>query len=483
MRDVLRAFTKAASSGLLAVAFGILAMRVLAHSVGTAGIGLFSELREIQRITVLVGTFGGGQAIIQGIAARSGEDKIRFSAEILKIEVVCGILLWLLLAILSPFISQAVFGNHQHWAIFALLGIPVIASIGFSFAITIINGRLFVSTYAVCQAVLALFLWISAIPLSKLAAQGNETAYLWILTIPFLIAGSVGIVILYKKCAFQKFGIFLREKVQWQNISLFMRIAGAMFMTQVLTSAVILILRTGLIHRFGLRVAGDFDPAWTISNVYLNGITGAFNVYFFPKLTAYELNEDRQQLTENMLRLSAIVIGITLVVLLLSRNLVIDHLYGVKFLNATHSMRWMLIGDLFRVTSLFPTVLLIGRGHIKSYIVLEVSMNLIFLLIGTVGYYTKFPLDILGIGYLSAYVIRLVASLSYVRLKREYQLSIQVIVGWLSIFSGLCIATFASWNINQKPINIALVFLSGLIIVAGIIVMLYKKKLIHRALT
>lgn len=479
MRDIFRAFVKAASSGLLAAFFGILAMRVLAHEVGDKGVGLFGELREIQRIVVLIGTFGGGQAVIQGIASREPSQRTQFSAEIFKLQILIGVALSALLCLLSPFISRAVFGNTHHFALFIFMSVPVLAAIAFSFSIAMINGRILVAAFAICQGVLAFSIWLLAIPLGLVAKHGNDYAYVLLLTVPFLLAAIIGAFILYREHAFDGFWQHFKNKIQWREINLFLRIARAMFITQVLASAVILGLRTGLIHRFGLALSGKFDPAWTISMVYLTGILSAFNVYYFPKLSALEDREGRNNLTEHMLRLSSVIMGIALIFIILTRNLVIDHLYGTKFLEATQAMRWMLIGDFLRASSLFPTVLLIGRNHVKPYVVLELLMNGIFLALGVVGLFTRFPLDLLGIGYAGSYLVRLVVSIYYVRKKGEFRPSPILILGWLMIISGLIIADIASWNIDIRSLNEHYALCSLLILFTGVVVLM-KRYLVDR---
>jgi len=452
-------------------------MRILAHRVGDSGIGLFAELREIQRIVVLLGTFGGGQAIIQGIASRTGEDRTRFSAEVLKLELLCFFVLAVIFILCAPIASRAIFGNEHHTLLLIAMIGPVLAAILMGYAVGMINGRVLVAAFAICQTVLAVFLWIFSYSLGNLAAKGNEFAYPLLLTIPFLASALFGAFFLWKDGAFVRFSAAFAQKIKWFEIKIFLQIAGAMLISQVLAAIVILALRTGLIRNFNLAVEGHFDSAWTVSMVYLTGIQSAFNVYYFPKLSANNSREYRQDLTKNMMAMCSSIMVVILVLLVLTRGGVINHLYGNQFLPATKAMRWMLIGDLFRSTGLFPTVLLIGRNFVKEFIILEVLMNLLLLVVGFFGlYYTKIPLDLLGIAYAGGYLVRLVVSVYFVRKLREFSIGPLLVTFWMIGLAAIVVADLASWTAPLMPTKLGLASIALLLMATSALGLIFSAR-------
>lgn len=471
MGELVKAFAKVGSAQLLAAVLALFANKTLAALVGPAGVGLFSVLRELQRSVSLVGTFGNSQPIIQGIAARQGADRVRFSAEVLKLQSVAAVVLAIALVALSPLIAGAVFGSAtpDRAPLIAGMAIAIVCSILFGFVTGVMNGTMQIAGFAVCQIALATALLAGSYPLGHIAADGQELAYLWLLVTPFLFASVIGIGWLRLAGAFKGFAAALKESMRWDEVRSFGKTAAAMLITQVAASLGVLVIRSALVRAHGLGPAGQFDASWQVSMVYLNGILGALNVYFFPKLSATRSADAAVSLLWNVVRIAAFLVLCFAVALQLNRQLVVRELYTPQFTAAEQAMRWMLIGDYIRSASLFLSYFIVGEHLRRVYVRFELLWSLSFVGIALLAMRSENPLALVGAAYAAAYGFHLLLYLGYLGLKRGIRPPSRVAIGWLFGLACVYVAgfdTFAGGRLGQLAILTPL-FLGSATLVLG----------------
>ena len=66
MKDIIKGISKSTSGTFIYLIFSSIIIKIIALTIGTAGIGLFSLLKQTQQTITNLSTFGGQTAVIQG---------------------------------------------------------------------------------------------------------------------------------------------------------------------------------------------------------------------------------------------------------------------------------------------------------------------------------------------------------------------------------------------------------------------------------
>ena len=155
----------------------------------------------------------------------------------------------------------------------------------------------------------------------------------------------------------------------------------AITIASIISLFVLMYIRKYLILAIGPSDAGLWESVLRISISYFTIIGTAISTYVLPRFS--EMTNRVIIIKEfTKIYLSIIpfvVIGFILIYLL--RDIILQTLYTKEFLGASQLILPQLISDLFKVSSILFSYLLLARGNIKIYFIIEILFSLSFLLL------------------------------------------------------------------------------------------------------
>ena len=180
--------------------------------------------------------------------------------------------------------------------------------------------------------------------------------------------------------------------------------------TALLLPAVMLITQTLVIRTEGLSANGLFQAAWALFWLYVSFATGSVSTYVFPTMSATESTEALSEQVNNSLRFLVTATTPISCVIILFPTQILSLVYSSEFSEAATLLQILAIAAGFRVFC-FPLALsFVARGHLKDYLILDVSWYMIFTGIA-VAMLHQSGIAVIGLATAAAYAIYAVGAI------------------------------------------------------------------------
>jgi O-antigen/teichoic acid export membrane protein len=444
MKSLLKALLKTGSGSLITILLGIVSTKILAVILGPSGVGLFSLIKQTLQTSTVIGTLGGQTAIVQGSASREGEKRTCYLANVLWIFLFGAVLTAFVLIIGSPIIANLIFPNADvsYVRLIQWLAVPVTLSIALVYLQGVLNGFRAIGRLATVSVVNAIAIAIMAYPAAKWVSAGQNEAFVFLLCFG-LVAGFV-LALIYTYQAGWLISILSATKTNLnrENLHHFFSFAGTTLVTGLAFTGTVLAIRALTVQHGALEAAGIFDAAWTLSMTYVMLILSAFGTYYLPSLSAEKDEKQRDILVNRVLRVAIILMVILVVTVITFKPLVIEVLYSHKFEPALEIIRWMLIGDYFKVTSWCFGMILLANMNMRIFFWKQIILLLFFFSFSylSLKYFTN--MQGIGVGFMVMNILNLAFLVYYTLARYHIKLEKSLFVSW---FIGLGIVLFSSW--------------------------------------
>lgn len=443
MRKLIGALLKTGSSSIANLLFNIMSVKIIAVSLGPAGVGLYNLLRQAVFTFAAVGS-GGQTALVQGISSRDGFERDTFIRTVFWLFV-CGTLITVaLIEVFSPLIASMMFGDNadQYETVIRWVAMPVVLFNTYIFLISLLNGFRAVGRIAIIEIIGPFITLLIVYPVCIWVGEGYALAFVWM----FSAAQSVKIFFAFNVA--KKNGwlapIFLKEssKIDKVSSSAFFRFARTTLYTSLLSMGAIFLVRAMIIRNGGLYEAGLFDVAWMLSGAYVMILLGSFGTYYMPTLTGMSSASDRLVLIYQVIRLSTMLMIPMIVTVIVLKPLLVSMLYTIEFSPSLDMVRWMLIGDFIKITAWVLAIPVLANADMKVYFWVETFWNIGFVLLSALAIFVFEQLQGISIAFMVLYACVLIFYLRYVRRVYGLSLSPDLFLPWAG---GLCVVVIASW--------------------------------------
>lgn len=426
------------------IILGSISIKILASVLGPTGFGLYSFLRQIQ-LTALLTAAGSQNALVQGGASQEGQARQAYLQTVLLLTLFASCIIALGLILLAPWLARHVIGRSDSTTIWAvrLLSLPVFTCVLVAFANGVQNIYRELGQMALAQTVGALISVLIAYPVARLVHQGQVGFLpLWMLSIP-LCSLATSVLFLWQKGRLTQLLTNLRAGYDRGAMQYFLRFAGVSTLTTFLANIVVLALRTLLEKKQGLAAVGLFEAAWTLSMTNVTLVTTAFGAYYLPTLSALQSPSERVTLIQQMFRF-ATLLGIPLLVgVIVLKSLAIQLFFSSEFFPSLTLLRWMLIGDYFKITSWVFAYAMVASADIRLIFWSELIWNACLLLGGSYSLVFWSSIEGLGVTFLFLYLLYFVFTFGYARIKHQLRLPRKLFLVWCG---GLLLILLSSWQ-------------------------------------
>ena len=384
--NILKSTSIIGGSQMVNYGIGLFRTKAVAVLLGPAGIGLIGIYNSILGVASTMSELGlrnsGVREIASALGAGDREHVAQVTLAIRRLAILLGVLAAVLLALASPFISRMVFENTLHAVPIALLSVILIfKGINHSQNATIQGNRRIkdLAKLSIMSAVAS-----TVIAIVCYGIWGGKAI------VPVLIMISAVTV---AASAFYAHKLYIRPEVfgwgrsveLWRKlITLGLAVAwGAM-----LAVLVPFLVRSLIVRELGVDANGIYMAAWAISGLFVQFILKAMSADFFPRLSA--VSEDQTEM--NRLVNEQTEIGVLLafpgvLAATLFAPVIIRVLYSAEFMVAAELMPWFLIGVMGRVVSWPMGMIVLAKGHSKTFAAMQSLSAPIHVVLVAVSFY------------------------------------------------------------------------------------------------
>jgi enterobacterial common antigen flippase len=369
---VLRSTLLMGGASVVAMATGIIRVKVFAVLLGPAGIGIYGTLQSIQSLAISLADLGLTGAGAREIASARHQGRAVNDVQYVLTRLallfgsVVGVAVWLLR---NP-LSNLAFGTDRYAALVGVLGLGVLAAVigGVASALLMGNHRVgalararsLASVAAAIAGVLCVYFFREAgLSWALISIPVFTFLFAWMATRPLVVAPS----------AVRAFW----ERPEVRSILTF---GGAAFGASVVGMAVEVGARAFLVRYHGLEAAGEYQAAWSISMLYCGIVLAAIPADFFPR--ASTLTGDRIALGKAAVaqtRTVMALIATPVLLVLLFAPLVIQLVFTRDFTRAAEVLQWQVIGDPLRVVWWILATTILAAGAVRKFVIVQVYWN------------------------------------------------------------------------------------------------------------
>ena len=400
-------------STMLSFLFGAITTKIIATVSGPQGVAIYNQVRQLIQTSALVATSNGHNAAVQLIASSAPKSKrsVIFSLAVVyttgAVTIAAGALLFgsqlvrfslgsdgVAISVNAMVISVALIAT-----VFGLYLTAVMTAIGRTHAL------------ALMRIISAMFISIFAY---HAADRSSVQSYINLLLVGALATVLLGIWLLREEILRVFLGLLngLSGKLYSAVIiKRFFPFALASLVTGISGGIMNMYLRLEYAKSYGIEAAGIFSAAWTFSSVYLMVPLSALSVHYLPLLVKFNGDIALGSLVRRVFRAVVIVGTILIIGAILCRNQIVSIFYSQDFAAAGDILRWLQLGDLFKIVSWVFGMLIISRGDSRIFLASELAQYAT--LSGLVAFFIAYSTEIAGVAYLAVNVVYLIFVISY----------------------------------------------------------------------
>lgn len=351
--------------------------RLLAITVGEAGIASIGQVRNVMVMLTSTSTMGIFSGVVKYVAEYK-EDKPElaklFSTATIFVIIGC-VVSALILFIGSSYFSNYLFKSDDFVYVFKLLAV-IVPFIAVSRTINgIVSGLSDYKKYAKIELISYLLATVAIL-------IGLYTSKLEGVIIAIAIAPMIQLVVL----GFV-FGKTLREYMSFKSLKFNLIYKNKLlaftlmsFVSAFLLNYIEINIRTTVADEININEAGYWTAITFISKNYMVFATGLFTLYVIPKFANIHNKKDFKNEVFSIYKTILPIFGLGMLLVYLFRNLIIEIIYP-DFTGMETLFKWQLLGDFIRLCALVLAHQFLAKRLVKSFVVTEIiSLVLFFVL-------------------------------------------------------------------------------------------------------
>jgi len=366
-----------AISTIIKVIAGFVINKVIALYIGPSGLAVIGQLQSFMSI---VTTFSNG-AITNGIVKYTAEyqtieQKQKIFSTSIVVSLVCSLLVSIFLFGFSEYLSELILKDAQYSSVFVIFGMTLFLFALNTVLMSILNGQKEIKKYVLVNIASSIFsLFFTSFLIMQLNLMGAlyalvvNQSVIFFVTLMFVIKSS------WFKLEYFKQGLDKESLVKLSKYSL-------MAITSALTVPVShLIVRNYIGENLSWDDAGYWQGIWYISTIYLMLVTTSLSLYYLPRLSEIQDNQELKKEILNGYKIIMPIVIVMSIVIFLLKEYVILIVFSDQFMPMMELFAWQLIGDVIKIASWLLGYLMLAKAMTKVFIYTEVGFSVLFVLL------------------------------------------------------------------------------------------------------
>lgn len=406
---------------VLNILMSVVRSKIIAVLLGPTGMGIAGLLHGTTLLVGGVTNFGLRTSAVKDVAAANASgnpERIATIAVVLRRWAwITGLLGVVVMAALSPWLSQLNFGNRD-----------------FTLAIVWVSLTLLFTQISSGQMVI-----LQGLQKLRYLAQANVAAVGLVLLVSIPIYylwrndGIVPVLILSSLLSLALSWYFARKvplqpvAVSWRTTVTegkgMLRMGLMLSLGGLITTAATYVLNVFISNRGGVDEVGLYKAGTALITTYVGMIFAAMDTDYYPRLASVAHdNSQARTLINQQAEIAILILTPILNIFLVAIQWIVLLLYSPDFVAIKGMIHWAVLGMYFKAVSWAIGYILLAKGASKLYFWNEVIANLYILGLNIAGYAIG-GLDGLGVSFLLAYVLYLVQVYSVARRRYAFGFS------------------------------------------------------------
>ncbi len=441
-KPMVAAIGKTAGASIAGGLFSALATKLIAALLGPGAFALLQTLQQLRDGALIAATANGRTALVQGASALEGIERREF-LRTASLLFVCGTFVVAAAMLLAPSeIAQWSRLPEASARLVPYLGGTVALLSLFVFLGAILNAFQEFGKLALLQIVAPLSAAIAAWPVAILVRAGFPLAMILFLAIP-AATGALAAALVQRTHRDQLVQWFAGPGRWWTFSAArgFLSISGAMLISGLVSTAVLLAVRGSITRREGIAMTGQFDAAWNISMTQVTLILGSVQTYYLPSLAAAKSAKERTRQIRGMLLLATLTTVPAIIALTALKPLAVTILYSHAFASSPSFLRWTLLGDYLKVSSWVLAAPMLATRDVGAFLALDLATYTAFFVSSMLLARLASASEGAAMGFALSYALYLALSYVWLRLRHGFRAGVTVCSIWLT---GLALIIGAS---------------------------------------
>lgn len=352
----------------------IFVQRLLAITVGEAGIASIGQVRNAIAMLTSTSTLGMFSGIVKYVAElKDDKPELTKLFSTATVFVILGSLVSsLVLFFGSSYFSNYLFKSNEFSYVFKLLA-AIVPFIAINRTINgIVSGLSDYKKYAKIE--LISYLLAIAVLLVGLYYSNLDGVIVAIALAPIIQLIVLGFV----------FGKTLKKYIKFKDLKFgfsyknhLLAFTLMSFVSSFLLNYVEINIRTTVANNINVNEAGYWTAITFISKNYMVFATGLFSLYVIPKFANIHDKIEFKNEVLNIYKTILPIFGLGMILVYLFRNLIIEIVYP-NFIGMEPLFKWQLLGDFIRLCALVLAHQFLAKRLVKSFVITEIISLILF---------------------------------------------------------------------------------------------------------
>lgn len=449
-RSIFKATSLFGSVQLFQIIIQIVKSKFIAILLGPAGVGIIglyqSGILLVQNIT----NMGLASSAVRDVSEAFGlKDYHRINLVITTIRRLVwgtGLLGMIALAVFSPLLSKASFGNYDYIIPFIFLSVTLLLDQISAGQKVVLQGMRKLKELAKCSVIGSTFGLLVSVPLYYLLGVKGIVPTLFLNSICTL-----SVSWLYsRKIPVQKIEQSTKETFKQGRLMLVMGIS--MSLSGIFNTAASYVIRAYIQFVDGVEVVGLFQAGFMIMSTYVGLVFNAISTDYYPRLAAVNKDNSKcKEIINQQGEMASLILVPMLTICLVFMPVILNVLYSNEFLRANDYISWACIGMYLRLASWVISFSFVAKAESKLFMLNEALACSYYVLFSVVGYYLG-GLTGVGIAFTLQYLVYLIQVYLIARKRYQFRFSNNFIQTYFCLLIALilCLVIVLSFNGWQK---------------------------------
>lgn len=449
-RSIFKATSLFGSVQLFQIIIQIVKSKFIAVLLGPAGVGIIglyqSGILLVQNIT----NMGLASSAVRDVSEAFGlKDYHRINLVITTIRRLVwgtGLLGMIALAVFSPLLSKASFGNYDYTIPFIFLSVTLLLDQISAGQKVVLQGMRKLKELAKCSVIGSTFGLLVSVPLYYLLGVKG--------IVPTLILNSIctlSVSWLYsRKIPVQKIEQSTKETFKQGRLMLVMGIS--MSLSGIFNTAASYVIRAYIQFVDGVEEVGLFQAGFMIMSTYVGLVFNAISTDYYPRLAAVNKDNSKcKEIINQQGEMASLILVPMLTICLVFMPVILNVLYSNEFLRANDYISWACIGMNLRLASWVISFSFVAKAESKLFMLNEALACSYSVVFSVIGYYLG-GLTGVGIAFTLEYLVYLIQVYLIARKRYQFRFSNNFIQTYFCLLIALilCLVIVLSFNGWQK---------------------------------
>ena len=378
----------------------VFVQRLLAITVGEAGIASIGQVRNAMVMLTSTSTLGIFSGIVKYVAEYKDDkpELARLFSTATVFLIVGSVTSALILFLGSGYFSEFLFKSKDFVYVFKVLAV-IVPFIAINRAVGgIVNGLSDYKKYAKIE--LISYLLATLVLLLGLYTSNLDGVIIAIAFAPIIQLIVLGFV----------FGKTLRSYIRFKDINFKLTYKNKLFaftlmsfVSAFLLNYIEINIRTKVTNEININEAGYWTAMTFISKNYMVFATGLFTLYVIPKFANIHTKNAFKNEVFNIYKTILPVFGLGMILVYVLRHLIIDIIYP-DFKGMEPLFKWQLLGDFIRLCALVLAHQFLAKRLVRSFIITEI-ISLVLFYVLTLIFIQYYQTEGVVIAHLVRYII------------------------------------------------------------------------------